>query len=150
MNGFSQNGSGIFLGDFLDFHAASGAGHEYDAAGGAIDEQAEIEFALDVQAFFDEQALDDTAGGTGLRSDQLHAENLAGEIGSFVGRTGQLHASRFAAAAGMDLRFDDGDVGLQALGRFARFFLGEGDFAAGSGYAIPRQNRFRLVLMNLH
>jgi len=69
MNGFAQNGAGIFLGDFLDFHAASGAGHEDHAAGGAIDEQTEIKFALDVQAFFDEQALDDAAGGT--RRDQF-------------------------------------------------------------------------------
>src|SRR5258706_14341733 len=42
MNGFAQNGAGIFLGDFLDLHAASSAGHEHDAAGGAIDEEAEI------------------------------------------------------------------------------------------------------------
>ncbi len=79
-----------------------------------------------------------------------HAENLTGEIGGFVGRTGQLHASSFAAAAGVDLRFHDGNVGLQALGRFARFFLGEGDFAARSGYTIPRQNGLRLILVNLH
>jgi len=85
-----------------------------------------------------------------LRSDQLHAENVAGEIGGLVGGTRQLDAACFAAAAGVDLGFDDGDVRLQPLGGLARFFLGEGDFAAGSGYAIPRQNRFRLILVNLH
>src|SRR5260370_10043529 len=77
MNRFAQNGARIFPGDFLDFHAARGAGHEDNAPGGAIDKEPEIKFALDVEAFFDEQALDDAAAGTALRSDQLHTENMA-------------------------------------------------------------------------
>src|SRR5260370_6050907 len=97
MKCFTQNGSEIFLGDFLDFHSASGAGHENDAAGGAIDEQAEIEFALDVQAFFDEQALDDAAGGTGLRGDQLHSADLTGELRGVVARNGEHSPSKISA-----------------------------------------------------
>src|SRR5207253_8112849 len=126
MNGLAQNGAGIFLGDFLDFHAAGGAGHEDDAANGAIDEEAKIKFALDVEAFFDEQALDDAAGGAGLRSDQLHAENVAGDVGSFIRGAGQFYASGFAAATGVDLRFNDNDIDerSQAVGGLARFVLG--------------------------
>src|SRR3982074_2708160 len=105
VNRFAQNGAWIVLGDFLDFHTAGGAGHEDDAAGGAIDEKAEIKFTLDVEAFFDEQALYDAAGGTRLRSDQLHAENVAGDIGGLVGGTRQLYAAPFAAATGGDLCF---------------------------------------------
>ena len=138
MNRFAQNGGGIFLGDFLDFHAARGAGHEYHAAGGTVHQEAEVKFALDVEAFFDEKTLDDAPGGTGLRSDQFHAENVAGDIGGLIGGTRQLHAACFAPAARVDLGFHDGDVRLQALRRFARFFLGEGDFAARSGHAIAR------------
>jgi len=48
--------------------------------------------------------LDDAAGGAGLRSDQLHAENVAGEIGGLVGGSRQLDAACFAAPAGVDLR----------------------------------------------
>src|SRR5439155_5277435 len=59
MNGFAQNGAGIILGNFLDFHAASGTGHEDDAAGAAIDYKTEIKVTLNVQACFDEQASDD-------------------------------------------------------------------------------------------
>jgi len=73
MNRFAQDGVGVLLGDFLDFHAAGSAGHKNDVAGGAIDKESQIKFALDVETFFDEQALDDAAGGAGLRSDQLHA-----------------------------------------------------------------------------
>ena len=123
MNRFAQNGAGIVLGDFFDFHAARGAGHENDVAGGAIDEQAEIKFALDVEAFFDEQALDDAAGGAGLRRDQLHAENVAGEIGGFVGGARQLDAATFAAAAGVDLRFHDDNMTATAGGAPLRALL---------------------------
>ena len=34
--------------------------------------------------------------------------------------------------------------------RFARFFLGENDFAARSGDTVTRENRFCLILVNLH
>jgi len=52
--------------------------------------------------------------GPGLPSDQLHAENLAGEIGGFVGRTRQLDAASLAAAACVDLCFDDDDVDMRS------------------------------------
>src|SRR5262249_46413513 len=39
VNNFLDDGIRICLGDFLDFHAACGAGHEYDATHAAIDEQ---------------------------------------------------------------------------------------------------------------
>src|SRR5712692_4182130 len=79
MNVFAQDGCGIFLGDFFDFHAAGGAGHENGKTGSAIDQEAEIKFALDVQTFFDEYALDDAAAGTGLRRDEVHAQDVAGD-----------------------------------------------------------------------
>src|SRR5713101_964756 len=55
-----------------------------------------------------------------------------------------------AAAAGMNLGLDYDHVGFQALRRFARFFLGVSDFAARSGHAVARENRFGLILVNLH
>ena len=152
MNGFTQNGAGIFLGDFLDFHAASGAGHEDDTAGLTIDEKAEIKFALDVQTLFDEQALDDAASGTSLRSYELHAEHVAGDVGGFVGGVRQLDAAGFAAPTGVNLRLYDDDVGVrsQAVRGLARFFLAESDFTAWSRDAVTRQNCLRLILVNLH
>src|SRR4029077_10745171 len=99
MNVFAQNGAGIVLRNFFDFHAASGTGHEDDEASGTIHKQTEIKLALDVEPFFDEEALDDAAGGAGLRSDQLHAENVAGEFGGFIRGARQLDTTGFAAAA---------------------------------------------------
>ena len=82
--------------------------------------------------------------------DQIHAEHVRSDFGGFVGRMRELHAARFAAAAGVNLRFHDDDVGLEPLRAFARFFLGEGDFAARSGDAVAREDSFGLVLVNLH
>ena len=48
---------GMVLGDLLDLHAAFGRGHDRDAAGGAIDEQGEIELAPDVAAGLDIDAM---------------------------------------------------------------------------------------------
>ena len=49
MNGFAQDRRGVFFGDFFDFHAARGAGHEDDASGSSIHEKTKIELALNVQ-----------------------------------------------------------------------------------------------------
>ncbi len=42
----------------------------------AVDDDAEVELARDVDALLDEQALDHLAAGPGLVRDELHAEDL--------------------------------------------------------------------------
>ena len=142
--------SGVRLGDFLDLHAAGGAGHEDDLAGRAINQDAEVEFAFDVDAFFDEQTLDDAAAGAGLDGDQVHAQHVAGDVGGFVGGMRELDAAGLAAAAGMDLRLYDNDGRFQAMRAFAGLFLREGNFAARDSDAVAGENRFGLILVNLH
>ena len=85
MNRLAQNRFGIVLGDFLDFHSAGGAGHKHGRAHRAIDENAEIKFALDVEAFFDQQAANDAPFRARLRRDEIHSEDALGVGGSFVG-----------------------------------------------------------------
>jgi|ERR1700736_2951514 len=63
---------------------------------------------------------------------------------------GELDTAGFATSPGMDLRFDDDDIGFEALCGFASFFFGEGDFAARSGDAVTGEYSFSLVLVNLH
>ena len=75
---------------------------------------------------------------------------MAGNVCRFIRRARELHATAFAAAPGMDLRFDHADVGFEAVGSFASFFLGESDFSARSGDTVAREYRLGLVLVDFH
>ena len=51
--------------------------------------------------------------GAGLVGDQRHADHLLGELLGFAGGLGELDAAALAAAAGVNLRLDDGDVAAE-------------------------------------
>jgi hypothetical protein len=119
-------------------------------AGGAVEQQAQIELALHLQAFFDQHASDDAPLGPGLMRDQRHAEHLDCEVLGLVGRLGQLDAAALAAAAGVDLRLDDHDRAAETPCNFGGLGRREGHFAARHGDAVLGQNRFRLILVDFH
>ena len=73
---FFENGFWCLVRDFFDIHAARGGSHEDQLAGAAIEHDAEIKFLRDGQSFFNEQALHETAFGTGLVRDERHTQNL--------------------------------------------------------------------------
>ncbi len=107
------------VGDLFDLHAAGLRGHEDDLGGGAVEDEAEVELAVDGGALFDEEALDLLSGGAGLVGDELHAEDGFGRGVGVVEVLGELDAAALAAAAGVDLRLDDDDGvarGEEALG----------------------------------
>ena len=60
--------SGLVRGDFLDVDAALGAGHEHDLAVGAVEDDAEVELAGDVDAGHDQDLVDGVAAN-------VHAED---------------------------------------------------------------------------
>jgi hypothetical protein len=62
--------------DFLDVHAAFARGHQGHLLRHAVGHQRNVQFLLDVGAFFDQQAIDLLAFRAGLVRDQLHAEDL--------------------------------------------------------------------------
>ena len=105
-------------GHFLDVHAAGGAGDDDRTAGRAIDQDAQIELALDLQAFLDEHASDLPALRAGLVRDERHPDHLFRQPLGFVGRFRQLDAAALAAAAGMDLRLHDDDARCRAARRW--------------------------------
>src|SRR6185436_12457443 len=47
------------FGDLFDVHAAGGAGHDHRLAGGAIEHDAQVEFARHLQPFLDQHARDE-------------------------------------------------------------------------------------------
>ena len=54
----AQDLLGVRRRDLLDVHAAGGAGDDDRARRGAIDDDAEVELALDLQPFLDQHAAD--------------------------------------------------------------------------------------------
>ncbi len=79
--------------DSLDVHAAFGRNDEGDLADGAVDEQRKIEFAVDVGAVLDVEAVDLLAGRAGLRRHQRVAEHVLGMSLGFIDREGKTNAA---------------------------------------------------------
>ena len=87
-----------------------------------------------------EHAADLLALGSGLVRDQRHADHLLRELLDFVGRPGDLDAAALAAAAGVNLRLDDGHAAAEALGGVDRFGRCERNLAARDGNAEAREH----------
>ena len=148
-----DDGVGIFRRDLFDLHAARRRSHEHQASVGAVEHDAEIQLARDGQRLFNQQPLHFLALGTGLVRDQLHPEHLGGQLAGFFGRLGDLDAAAFAAAASVDLCFDDnagGAVVEQRLGRVDRFFAAFDHLPARHGNAVLREDGLSLVLVYFH
>ena len=136
-------------GDLFDIHAALGRGHQNGPFALAVEDDTEVEFAVDRQRFLDENALDEPSFGAGLVGDEGHPDDLIGELGGLVGVVGQLDAAAFAAPARVDLRFDN-DAATELLSSLAGFVGSEGDFASGNGDVVLAQNALCLILVNFH
>ena len=130
----------LLCGDLLDVHAASRAADDDRAGRRAIDDDAQIELALDLQPFFDQHAADLAALGSGLMRDERHPEHLLGELLGLIGRFRELDAAALPAPAGMNLRLDDGDAAAKTPGNLAGFLRRERDFAARNGHTEARQH----------
>jgi hypothetical protein len=149
IDGDAVDGLRGLCGDLLDLHAAGGAGHHHRAAGGAIDEDGEVELALDGHLLLDEDGLHLLALGAGLVGDELHAEDLREDPGGLVGGVGELDAAALAAAACVDLGLDD-DLAAELVRGRPGVFGGGGDAALRDGDAEAGENLLRLELVDLH
>ena len=148
------------MGDGLDVHAAFGRDDEGDAADRAVDQDRQIELALDVGAVLDIEAVDLLAGRAGLLGDQRVAEHLLG-VGDDIGhRLRQPHAAlgvgakllelALAAAAGMDLALHHIERAGQRLGGGFRLARLEHRHAFGHRRAETLQQRLALIFMDVH
>ncbi len=82
-----EDGVRVFFGDLFDLHAAGGGGHEDELSEGAIEDDAEVQFAVNRECFFDQELLDNAAFGAGLVGDEGHAEHLFGNLRGLFGRS---------------------------------------------------------------
>ncbi len=143
----------------LDVHAALGRCHRGDAARAPVDQHADIEFALDVAAFLDIDALHLAAPGPGLLGDEHVAQHPGGFGGRFRRRLDEPHAALAAgivleasgaAAAGVNLRLHHVDRAGQRCGDFLGLLRRIGDAALRHRDAEFLQQGFRLVFVNVH
>jgi len=149
LDGFLEDALGGFRGDIFDLDAAVGRRHEGVLAGGAVEDDAQVELALDGQSFFDQEALDDAAFGSGLMGDQLHAQNFFSGGAGFLGVFDHLDASTLAASAGVDLGFDYYRTAEFLRGRFG-FESCVGDFPTRHRHSVTSEQDFGLVFVDLH
>ena len=75
-------------------------------AAGAVEHQAQVEFALDRRARLDQQPLDLLSRGPGLVRDQLHAEDRLRRCIRGLDRLDDLDAAALAASARVNLGLD--------------------------------------------
>ncbi len=92
------------LRDLLDLHAALGRDHQGDARCGAVDQHAGIEFARDVAAILDIDALDLAPLRPCLVRHQYLAQHILGPGAYVLDGLHHLDPARLAAPARMDLR----------------------------------------------
>ena len=151
---------GRVVGDRLNVHAALGRDDEGHPARRAVNQQRAIEFALDVGTVLDIEAIDLFAGRAGLGGDQGVAQHLfrmldrlldrEGQADAALGISGQFLELALAAAAGVDLGFND----IQGAGQLPRSRLGlvgrgDGD-AFGDRCAKALQDLFGLIFVDVH
>jgi hypothetical protein len=177
---------GSVLGDFFDVHATFAGGDDEGALALAVHDDGEVVFALggDVQAGNDENFIDLGAIGTGLLGDEGLAEEDVGESNGVGERADEADAAgfftvfgelftiavelfalgvediAFAAAASVNLGFDDEAVDIRVLGfgieggeffefRFEAFGGLNGD-AFSDGDAIGLEQAAGLVFVDNH
>src|SRR5437660_10061996 len=85
--------------DLFNVHAARSRCHEHRLAFPAIHENPDIEFLLDRQSFFDQQAAYNASFGARLVRDERHAQHPGGEIAGFLDRFGNLYTTALAPAS---------------------------------------------------
>ncbi len=115
------DGVGVASGDFLDLDAAFGAGHHYGRALGAIEDDAQVELAGDVDGAGEEDFANGDAFRAGLFGDHRVGKHAGGVLGGLLGGVDELDVAGLAAAAGVDLGLDydcvggEGAKGLSSL-----------------------------------
>ena len=134
----------------FDGHAAAFRAHHDHALRLAIHQEGQVIFLFDMAARFDEEAVHLLALRTGLASDQSLAQEFLCIFLHVVQRLGDLHAARFPAAAGMDLRLYHHDGGVQAHSVQHRILYGESRVAFRHVDAIFAHNLLALVFMDIH
>ena len=146
------------MSDFFDLGPTLGRHDQDRSAGRSVNDHARVQFLSDVQPGFDQQRVDLLAFFAGLNGDQRVAQHQLGIFASFVGRPHQhdtrlirmLFEATFAASAGVNLCFDDGQLAAEFFKRRCCFVGRFGDDSVRDGDASGLQQFFSLIFVNFH
>ncbi len=106
--------------DFLDVDAALCADHQDGPSSPAIDQQAEVQLAIDGQALFDEQTADHLAGRSRLVRHERPAEQIGSDPFGLIRALDDLDTAGLPAATGVNLCLDDHDTAAKTTSDLAR------------------------------
>src|SRR5450830_1179639 len=146
---FLHDGVRILRGDDFDLHSALLARHHHGPADRAVERNADVELPRDVERLLDEDFFDPLAARSRLVRDELHADDLLGELDGLVRSLRELDASALAASAGVDLRLDD-DASAELFRDPARLLGRVRDVAARRGDAERAEDSLGLVFVYFH
>jgi hypothetical protein len=151
VDGLHEDGLGVLRRDLFDVHAALRRGHEHRRLARAVHDHGEVHLAgaRELHALLDEQAAHDAALGPGLVRAEPHAEHGLGDGLGLFGGAGQLDAAALAPPARVDLGLHDHRE-AQLLGHLDRFVRRVGDLAPRDRDPEAREQRLRLILVDLH
>ncbi len=138
----ASEGLGTLDGELLDLHAALVGGEGEVGAVRPVEQDRDVELAVDAGAGGDHDPLHDVAL-------DVEAEDRLRGLLRLVGRPGDLHAAGLAAAAGLHLRLDH-DGAAESLSGGSRLLGGVRDDAREHGDAVVLEQVARLVLEEIH
>ena len=107
MNELLDDSLGRVVRDFLDVDAAVLAGHQHRFFGGAIENDAQVQLALDAEPLLNEDALDNLAFRAGLVGHQPHPDHVGRRLPGSVRSFHDLDSAALATAASVNLGLDD-------------------------------------------
>jgi len=157
MNGFPQDGFGIFLRDGLDIHSALLASNDDGAARSAVENDGQIELPGDLSGLTDQNGVDRLTLGPGLMRDEGVTEHVGRDVFDLPGGFDEMNTSletvfemAFAPPAGMDLGLDDEAVTRKAPGNRFSLFRGAGDSSTGDGDTRRSEKFPCLIFVDVH
>ena len=154
---FTNDFLGRFRSDGFDFNAAFGAGDNHRRGCRPIEQDGKINLARNVGGFRNEHFVYLATSWPCLMRDQDLTQHLCRDLAHFRRRLANMYAAfesvgerALAAAAGVNLRFDD-DINITEFARdLLRFIKCRCDHSSGSGYIEFLQQFFGLVFVNVH
>jgi hypothetical protein len=157
MNGFPQDGFGIFLRDGLDIHSALLASNDDGAARSAVENDGQVKFTGDFGGFPNQNGVDGLSLGSGLMRDEGVANHVGRDVFDLPGGFDEMNTSletvlemAFAPPAGMDLGLDDEAVTRKAPGNRFSLFRGAGDSSTGDGDTRRSEKFPCLIFVDVH